>query len=87
MKRKNKSDCAPTSAPMPTDKFKKLAFKVAIVSIIGNALLSLFKLLAGIFAHSKAMVSDAIHSASDVFSSIIVIIGIKIASKASDHTS
>lgn len=69
---------------MPQEKFGKTALKVSLVSIIGNALLSLFKMLAGIIAHSSAMVSDAIHSMSDVFSSIIVIIGVKISSKASD---
>ena len=66
------------------DAFEKTAVRVSSVSIIGNAVLSLFKLLAGIFAHSGAMVSDAVHSASDVFSSIIVIIGVKLSAKASD---
>ena len=66
------------------DNYKKTAVKVSMVSIAGNAVLSLFKLFAGLFAHSGAMVSDAVHSASDVFSSIIVIIGVKISSKASD---
>ena len=67
------------------ERFEKTAFKVSIVSIFSNAFLSLFKLLAGILDHSTAMISDAIHSASDVFSSIIVIIGIKISSKDSDR--
>lgn len=64
--------------------FEKTAVKVSIVSIIGNAILSVFKMLAGILANSGAMVSDAVHSASDVFSSIIVIIGVKISAKESD---
>lgn len=64
--------------------FEKTAVKVSLVSIIGNALLSIFKILAGIIANSGAMISDAIHSASDVFSSIIVIIGVKFAAKKSD---
>jgi cation diffusion facilitator family transporter len=64
--------------------FQKTANRVALVSIIGNIVLSLFKLLAGILANSGAMISDAVHSASDVFSSIIVIIGIHISSKESD---
>ena len=67
------------------DEFEKVATKVTLVSIIGNLILSVFKLLAGIFAHSGAMVSDAVHSASDVFSSIIVIIGVKFSSKDSDR--
>lgn len=66
------------------DEFQKVANRVSIITIIGNVVLSIVKLLAGIIAHSNAMVSDAIHSASDVFSTIIVIIGIKLASKKAD---
>ena len=66
------------------DEFKKVANKVSFITIVQNILLSVFKLFAGIFAHSNAMISDAIHSASDVFSTIIVIIGVKLASKESD---
>ena len=64
--------------------FEKTAVKVSSVSIAGNILLSLFKLLAGIIARSGAMISDAVHSASDVFSSIVVIIGVKLSSRDSD---
>lgn len=66
------------------DDFERDATKVSLVSIIGNLVLSILKALAGIFAHSGAMISDAVHSASDVFSSIIVIIGVKISAKDSD---
>lgn len=58
--------------------------KVSFVSIVANVILSVFKLFAGIFAHSGAMISDAVHSASDVFSTIVVIIGIRISSRKSD---
>lgn len=71
-------------ALLTADEFEKRAVKVSLVSIIGNTVLSLFKVMAGIFAHSGAMISDAVHSASDVLSSIIVIIGVKIAAKESD---
>ena len=64
--------------------FEKTATKVTLVSICGNIILSVFKLIAGIAAHSGAMVSDAVHSASDVFSSIVVIIGVKLSAKDSD---
>lgn len=64
--------------------YEKVAMKVSKVSIAANIVLTLIKLLAGVIAHSSAMVSDAIHSASDVFSTIVVIIGIKISSKKSD---
>ncbi len=66
------------------NEFEKIAIKVSVVSIIWNFILSFVKLLAGIFAHSGAMISDAVHSASDVFSSIIVMIGVKIAARDSD---
>ncbi|MBQ6119784.1 MAG: cation transporter [Clostridia bacterium] len=66
------------------NNFEKTAVRVSFVSIAVNLLLSVGKLLAGIFAHSGAMVSDAVHSASDVFSSIIVIIGVKLAAKEAD---
>ena len=65
-------------------EFERTAVKVSMVSIIGNAVLSLLKFLAGIIAHSGAMLSDAVHSASDVFSSIIVIIGVKLSTRAAD---
>ena len=56
----------------------KVAMKVSGVSIAVNLLLSLFKLLAGILAHSGAMISDAIHSASDVGSTFVVIVGVNL---------
>ena len=84
MKHNDKSKRLPASAPISQEQFKKTAIRVSMVSIIGNAVLSALKMLAGILAHSGAMVSDAVHSASDVFSSIIVIIGVKISAKASD---
>jgi cation diffusion facilitator family transporter len=66
------------------DSFQKVVNRVSGVSIIGNIILSAFKLFVGLFAHSNAMVSDAIHSASDVFSTIVVLIGVKMASRAAD---
>lgn len=64
--------------------FETTAYRVSVVSLVGNIILSLIKLIAGFVAHSNAMISDAIHSASDVFSTIIVMIGIKISSKEAD---
>ena len=66
------------------DQFEKEAMTVSSVSIGVNVLLSLFKLLAGVIAHSGAMISDAIHSASDVFSTIVVMVGIHFAGRKSD---
>lgn len=64
--------------------YTNIAMRVSIVTIIINLALSLLKLAAGLLAHSEAMISDSVHSASDVFSTIVVIIGIRIASKESD---
>ncbi len=61
------------------------AMKVSMVSIAVNLLLSLGKLAAGLIAHSGAMVSDAVHSASDIFSTIVVVIGVKLSGKAADR--
>ena len=61
-----------------------LAYKVSAVSIAVNLILSFVKLLAGILASSGAMISDAVHSASDVFSTIIVIVGVVMSRKKSD---
>ena len=67
------------------ENMEKIAMKVSTISIIANVVLAAFKLVAGVFAHSGAMISDAIHSASDVFSTFVVMIGIKIASKEPDE--
>ncbi len=65
------------------DNVKK-ANRVSVVSIIINIVLSLLKLIVGIFAHSGALISDSIHSASDVLSTFAVIAGVNIAAKDSD---
>lgn len=64
--------------------FERTAMRVSSVSIAANFILTAFKLFAGVIAHSGAMISDAIHSASDVFSTVVVMIGIRISRKASD---
>jgi len=63
---------------------KSIAMHVSVVSIVINLMLSAFKLAAGILGHSGAMISDAVHSASDVFSTFIVMIGVQLADKKSD---
>ncbi len=67
------------------DEYFKVATRVSVISMMGNLLLSVFKLLAGLLANSGAMISDAVHSASDVFSTIVVMIGIKVSSKEADE--
>ena len=62
----------------------KIVKETALVGIIGNVLLSAFKVFAGIYGHSAAMVSDAVHSLSDVFATLIAYIGRRIAEKPAD---
>ena len=61
-----------------------LAYKVSIITIIVNIILFIFKLIAGIIGNSKAMISDAVHSASDIASTFVVMIGIFISRKQPD---
>ena len=61
------------------------AIKISRISILVNLLLSAGKLAAGLLANSGAMISDAIHSASDVFSTLVVIVGVKLSGKGSDR--
>lgn len=63
---------------------EQIGLRVSRNSIIINILLTSFKLTAGILGSSSAMISDAVHSASDVFSTFGVIIGLKMANKEAD---
>ena len=64
----------------------KIAFKVSVVTILINMLLSIIKLIAGIISNSDAMISDGIHTISDVFTTIIAIIGIAVSNKNEDDS-
>lgn len=64
---------------------EKAILKVSYLSIIVNCFLSVFKLIAGIVGNSVAMISDAVHSISDVLSTFVVILGVKLSSKVSDE--
>ena len=69
------------SAP---DDAKRVTMQVSTVGIVCNAALTVFKLVAGIVAHSSAIVADAVHSASDILGSLIVMIGAIFSNKAAD---
>lgn len=71
---------------MEQDGLKKIAYQVSTISIIVNLVLFGFKLGAGIWGKSGAMISDAVHSLSDIFSTFVVMIGIKIAARNPDET-
>lgn len=69
---------------MESKEREKLILITSYLSIVVNSLLSIFKLLCGFFGSSISMVSDGIHSLSDVLSTMIVIVGVKISSKKAD---
>ena len=63
---------------------KKIVDRLSRIGIFGNVLLAAFKLFAGIFGRSGAMVSDAVHSLSDVFATLIAWIGVRLSRQAED---
>ena len=70
---------------MDSKQHEKIAVNVSTVTIVINLALAGFKFLAGFLAHSGAMVSDAVHSASDVLATFIVILGVKLAGRDADR--
>jgi len=63
---------------------EKIIRKLSFIGIFGNIVLSAFKLFAGIFGESGAMVSDAVHSLSDVLATFIAFLGVKLSEKDPD---
>ena len=63
----------------------RIISKLSRVGILGNVLLAAFKLLAGVLGRSGAMVSDAVHSLSDVFATLIAWIGVRLAKRQEDE--
>ena len=63
---------------------EQIALSVARNSIIINIIVSAFKLFAGVFANSAAMISDAVHSFTDLISTVIAVIGVRLANKKPD---
>lgn len=62
----------------------KIIVKTSIIAILTNVLLAAFKAILGIFVNSIALILDAVNNVSDALSSIVTIIGEKIARKAPD---
>jgi cation diffusion facilitator family transporter len=60
------------------------AIKTTYFSIIGNASLAIIKGIAGVFGNSYALVADAIESTTDIFSSALVLFGLKYANRPAD---
>src|SRR5690554_5956261 len=71
---------APSSKPLHQE-----AIKASYLSIAGNALLAIVKAVTGIFGNSFALIADAIESTTDVFSSFLVLIGLKYSARPADQ--
>lgn len=63
---------------------EKKAINTIVFSIVGNCFLALIKGIAGFFGNSYALIADAIESTTDIFSSILVLFGLKYANKPAD---
>jgi cation diffusion facilitator family transporter len=63
---------------------QQTAVKTVYFSIFGNIILATIKGLAGFFGNSYALIADAIESTTDIFSSLLVLLGLKYASKPAD---
>ena len=63
---------------------EKIIVKTSVIGIVTNVLLAVFKAAVGVLAHSIAVILDAVNNLSDALSSIVTIIGVKLANKAPD---
>lgn len=73
-----------TTTLEPKARERKIVF-TSIVGIIGNVVLTVFKLIVGLLANSIAVILDAVNSLTDAFSSIITIIGTKLSNRRPDR--
>ena len=69
---------------MESSKREKAIYRVTWTGSFVNFLLVVFKLTAGVFGHSAAMIADAVHSLSDFVTDIIVIVFTRISNKPQD---
>lgn len=84
MKNKNVSVGVSEKNQEAIQREKAIINKISSVGIFGNVVLTAFKLFAGIVGNSGAMVSDAVHSLSDVFATFIAFLGVKLSKKSED---
>ncbi len=67
-----------------TSAFEKTAIRTVLISIVGSTVLAIVKGVAGVLGNSYALIADAIESTADVFSSFLVLFGIRYANKPAD---
>ena len=65
---------------------EKEIYKVTLVGSAGNLALLTFKFVAGVLGHSSAMIADAVHSLSDFFTDLIVLMFVKVSAKPQDKS-
>lgn len=73
-----------TTEELTEEKKQQIINKTTTIGVFGNIILSGFKLFAGVTGHSTAMVSDAVHSMSDVLATLIAYVGLKLSQKKAD---
>ena len=61
-------------------------YRVTLIGSAGNALLVIFKFVAGVLGHSAAMVADAFHSLSDFVTDIIVLVFVRVSARPQDKS-
>ena len=64
---------------------KLIIKRMSYVGILGNVFLAAFKLFAGILGRSGAMISDAVHSLSDVFATFVAYLGVRLSRQPEDE--
>ena len=65
---------------------EKEIYKVTLVGSAGNLVLLTFKFVAGVLGNSSAMMADAVHSLSDFFTDLIVLLFVKVSAKPQDES-
>lgn len=69
---------------MPMSNRESKITRVTLAGAIGNVVLTIFKLIAGVWGHSSAMLADAIHSLSDLVSDVVVLIMVRVSCRGID---
>ncbi len=72
------------AAPIPTTEREKTIVRTSILGIVANVLLAAFKAVVGVVSNSIAITLDAVNNLSDALSSVITIVGTKLAGRAPD---
>jgi len=81
----NDSKQNPSKQKPDKEEQEKIIRKVSAAGIFGNIILSVFKLFAGIYGRSGAMISDAVHSFSDVIATFIAYLGVRLSMRPADR--